>query len=184
MCNFHSTVWRLLGQEVQTAHTPDNSHTGMIEKAGWKVNQPNAAIVVFEAEWNGIGEVPPITKLIRNSGECPTQVERAVIEHYTKLRDFLASGKDWKYFSVFEKYADVWARLKVLPQGVVFPKDCGYLNLSGLTSLPQGVVFPEKIGGSLYLSGLTSLPQGVVFPKDCGYLDLRGDLKAQLKRKP
>jgi hypothetical protein len=64
----------------------------------------------------------------------------------------------------------------------VFPKECGYLYLSGLTTLPAGLVFPKECG-YLYLGGLTTLPAGLVFPKECGYLDLRGDLKAQYQNK-
>ena len=163
-------------------HLPNNSHAEMIEKAGWKANEPLRKVVVFEAEWDGQGEIPSAAKLLKNNvSECPVQVERAIVKYYGKLKGFLETGRDWKFFGDLAKFADVWQRLKVLPPGVVFPKECGSLDLRGLTSLPQGVVFPKECG-YLYLMGLTSLPQGVVFPaKIGGYLDLRSDLKAQLK---
>ena len=115
---------------------------------------------VFEAEWDCQGDIPAVSKLLtNNASECPPQVERAVVKYYKRLQEFILTGDHWEDWGEFEKFSDVWAKIKVLPQGVVFPKDCGSLDLSGLTSLPQGVVFP----------------------KDCGYLYLRGDLKAQLK---
>ena len=188
-------------------HTPTNSHTEMIEAAGWRVNEPNRKTVVFEAEWDGVGDVPPAEKLIKNNREeCPELVKKAVLKHYTALRDVLVGKGDWRRFADFEKDSDVWARLTSLPAGVVFPekisgslylpslsslpagvvfpaKISGSLDLSRLTSLPEGVVFPEKIGGYLDLSRLTSLPADVKFPKECGYLDMPNNLKAQLNRK-
>ena len=47
----------------------------------------------------------------------------------------------------------------------------GSLYLSGLTSIPEG--FNPTVGGSLDLSGLTSIPEGFN-PTVGGYLDLRG----------
>ena len=41
MCDFHSTAWRMSGQDIQVAHLPSNSHSGMIDAAGWRVNEPN-----------------------------------------------------------------------------------------------------------------------------------------------
>ena len=182
MCDFHSTAWRLVGQDVQMCHLPSNSHSEMIDAAKWRVNEPNKRAVVFEAEWDCQGEIPAVAKLLKhNASECPPQVERAVVKYYKALQECILNGDHWKDFSEFVKFSDVWARMRVLPQGVVFPKECGYLDLGGLTSLPQGVVFPKECG-YLYLGGLTSLPQGVVFPeKISGYLDLRGDLKAKLQ---
>ena len=103
----------------------------MIEKAGWRANEPNKKVIVFEAEWDCKGDIPVAARLLKNNAsECPEQVERAVVKYYTKLRAFLENGEGWKRFSDFENFADVWSRLK---------------------SLPEGVTFPEKIGGSLCL---------------------------------
>lgn len=71
MCDFHSTAWRVLGQEIQMLHQSDNSHSNMIDKAGWRVNQPNRAPINFEAEWNCEGDMPKEGEFIRNFGECP-----------------------------------------------------------------------------------------------------------------
>ena len=44
----------------------------------------------------------------------------------------------------------------------------GSLYLSGLTSIPKELVLPTTIGGSLYLSGLTSIPKDLVLPTTIG----------------
>ena len=49
MCDWHSTAWRLIGQEVQCAHKSNNSHAESIEEAGWRVNEPNRKTIIFEA---------------------------------------------------------------------------------------------------------------------------------------
>ncbi|MDB6027545.1 MAG: hypothetical protein JWM68_3768 [Verrucomicrobiales bacterium] len=204
MCDFHSTAWRLLGQEIQMAHDPNNSHSDMIDKAGWRVNQPHRPIVIFEAEWSGDGDVPSNGSLIRNSGECPEKLVAAIRRHYEKLKEAISEGKHLgTYFQEFEKYSDVWARVKALPEGVTFPAKCDYLDLSSLTSLPEGVTFPAKCDyldlrsltslpegvtlpadlKTLDLRSLTSLPEGVTFPADLKTLDLRSDLKAQLRNR-
>ena len=110
MCDFHSTVWRLIGQDVQTFHLPTNSHSEMVNAAGWRENEPNRKTVVFESEWNGDGEVPDINKLLKNNAsECPAQVERAVIKYYRTLKAAITpGGKFDKIFSDPQKFQDVW----------------------------------------------------------------------------
>src|SRR5579859_2435383 len=98
MCDFHSTIWRELGQEVQMFHLPSNSHSEMVQASSWRDNEPNRQTLIFEAEWNGQGEMPSPSRLIRNSGECPERVVNAIMRHYTKLSEALKFGK-W-----FEKY--------------------------------------------------------------------------------
>jgi hypothetical protein len=137
MCDFHSTAWRVLGQDIQCAHNSDNSHSGMIEEAGWRDNEPNRAINIFEAEWNGEGELPGNAKLIRNIGECPEQLVRRIRSHYTKLKEAITDGKHFDfYFSDTEKWADVWNR--AIANGVA-------------------VVMPKVFGGNLYVSGTAKL---------------------------
>ena len=182
MCDFHSTVWRLLGQDAQCAHDSQNSHSEAVQKAGWRDNEPNRKINLFEAEWNGEGDLPSDEKLVRNSGECPEKLMIAIRRHYLRLQKFIQSGKEWKHFADIEKWADVWGKIKVLPADVKFPAQFGYLDLSSLTSLPADVKFPAECG-YLDLRSLTSLPADVKFPAECGSLDLRSDLKAQLPRK-
>ena len=57
----------------------------------------------------------------------------------------------------------------------------GSLYLGGLTSIPEG--FNPTVGGSLYLSSLTSIPEGFN-PTVGGSLDLGSDLKCNYKRLP
>ena len=169
MCDFHSTCWRLLGQEIQVAHNQKNSHSGAIQEAGWRENEPNRRINVFEAEWNGIGEMPPDSKLIRNSDECPEKLVKAIRSHYIKLNEALTTGKHvlaGGYFSS-EKWLDVLVAAVANGMSVAFPERVGgSLYLGGLTSA-KGLVLPKSIGGSLDLCGLTSA-NGLVLPKSIG----------------
>ena len=131
MCDFHSTAWRMIGQDIQVTHTPDNSHSGMINKVGWRVNEPNRKAIVFEVEWNGRGAMPSDTKLIRQCGECPEPLVKRIREHYRKLAETLKTGKHLlTYFADIEKWSDVWSKV---------------------TSLPENVKFPETVSGGLYL---------------------------------
>ena len=161
MCNFHSICGRMNGDVAELLHDPSNSHSGMISTAKWRDNKPNEIIRVFEAEWGGRGKFPSDSQLIRNADDCPERLKKKILEHYSKLQEFISSGKHLAYFEDCEKYADVWP--------------C-------LTSLPDNVKFPETINGSLYLRGLTSLPDNVKFPKTINdSLYLRGDLLAKYK---
>ena len=175
MCDFHSTAWRLLGQEVQCAHLPNNSHAESIEAAGWRVNEPNRTIIVFEAEWDGEGEFPADGKLIRNLRDCPDMLVEAIRRHYAKLREALDAGKHVTGAGYFcaEKWLDVLEKAATR-FSVAFPQSIGdSLYLSGLTSA-KDLVLPQSIGGSLDLSGLTSA-KDLVLPQSIGdSLDLRG----------
>jgi hypothetical protein len=64
----------------------------------------------------------------------------------------------------------------------VLPKTVGgSLYLSGLTSA-KDLVLPKTVGGSLYLSGLTSA-KDLVLPKTVGgSLDLKDSVREELKR--
>jgi RNase P/RNase MRP subunit p29 len=82
MCDFHSILGVALGDKFEIIHDPSNSHSGM---AGNLVNKPNRKPVIFEAEWNGEGEIPADGSLIRNSGECPERLTKRIRAHYLKL---------------------------------------------------------------------------------------------------
>ena len=176
MCDFNSTAWRLLGQEIQCAHNQENSHSGASEAAGWRDNEPNRKIVVFEAEWDGEGEMPSDSKLIRNIGECPPQLVKAIRRHYTRLHEAMESGKHCghgEYFSE-EKWLDVLMAVINGGFAVAFPQSIGgYLYLRGLTSA-KDLVLPQSIGGYLDLSGLTSAKDLVLPQSIGGSLDLSG----------
>jgi hypothetical protein len=162
MCDFHSTVWRMLGDSIEMLHDPSNSHSEMIQVAKWRTNEPNRKVTVFEAEWDGQGDIPSDSRLIRNNGECPERLVSRIRSHYVKLKEAIETGKHLDgYFSDLAKYGDVWAHVK---------------------KLPDNVTFPEKMSGSLDLSSLKTLPDNVTFPKECGYLYLSSDLKRKIKR--
>lgn len=113
ICDFHSTAWRLLGQTVEMCHLQNNSHSEMIENAGWRHNEPNKTVRVFEAEWNGDGEVPSCGSFVCNSGECPERLMTAIRQHYLRLKECLATGKHiqpGEYFADHKKWADVWSK--------------------------------------------------------------------------
>lgn len=91
MCDFHSILGVALGENnFEIRHDKSNSHSGM---AGDIRNEPNRKTVIFEAEWNGQGDLPPDTKLIRNIGECPERLVKKIRDHYIKLKEALVNGK-------------------------------------------------------------------------------------------
>ena len=170
MCDFHSTAWRMLGQDVQVAHLPNNSHSEMIEKAKWRDNEPNRKIIVFEAEWDGTGEVPSDGKLVRNSGECPEKLMTAIRQHYLRLRKCLISGKHLDgHFKDHTKWADVWS--KAMERGFM-PDFSNVVEFCGDVIIEQGAtatlpVLKEVSGDVRIGQGATAtLP---VLEK-CGYV--------------
>ena len=129
MCDFHSTCWRLIGPDAECAHLPTNSHSESITAAGWRENQPNRKTIVFEVEWDLRGDMPADSKLIRNHGDCPEQLVTAIKRHYLAAKKFIETGEGWKKFGDLEKWGDLWSKVRVLPEGVTFPKECGSLYL-------------------------------------------------------
>ena len=128
MCEFHSTAWRVIGQDIQMAHLPANSHSEMIEAAGWRVNEPNRQAVVFEAEGTCEADVK-----IRQMEECPEKLVAAIKRHYRKLEKCQENGeglRDGEYFSDSQKFSDVWSRVKRLPENMTWPQTVTYLYLS------------------------------------------------------
>lgn len=117
MCDFHSTCWRELGQDIQVTHVISNSHSEAIIKAGWRDNEPNRKTVNFEAEWDGEGEMPENNNLIRNFEECSEKLANRIREHYIKLSEAITTGK-WldSYFKDIDTWRDVWA--KAIEKGV------------------------------------------------------------------
>lgn len=129
MCNFHSTAWRKLGQDEQMLHFPHNSHAQMISEAGWRGNEPNRRTIVFEAEWDGVGQFPTDEKLVRNAAECPKQLLAAIRRYYHMVSESIREGKHLDFFGDMTKYKDIWERITTLPDGVTFPATCQYLYL-------------------------------------------------------
>ncbi len=117
MCDFHSIVVRKDGAK---AHVAANSHSGAVEAAKWRENQPNRDPFFNECEWDGIGKFPGVDKITR--GEPVNERQAKVIEgHYACLSQLLADPEkhaatmclDGGIFSA-DEYADV--RWKVLVQ--------------------------------------------------------------------
>ena len=187
MCDFYSAIGRQIGQLPEIYHDQTNSHSGMIEKCGWRVNQPNAKTLIFEFECkeeillSDCDLFEKASSLIRNFGECPESLVKKFVAQAVKIRAFLKEEKGGEFFTDWEKWGDVLAKCSKLPENVTFPKECGYLDLNGLKELPENVTFPEKIGGYLDLNDLKELPENVTFPKECGSLYLNGDLKYKMK---
>ena len=150
MCDFHSTAWRLLGQEIQCAHLANNSHGESIAAAGWRVNEPNRKTVVFEAEWDGVGDLPTDEALIRNSGECPHNLITAIRRHYTKLAEAIKTGKHLDgYFADTKKWCDVWNAAIANDVPINLPSVfAGDLTVSGSANIEA----LTKVGGDLTVS--------------------------------
>ncbi len=127
----------------------------MIEKAGWRVNEPNKKTVVFESEWDGEGDLPSATKLIRNHGDCPEQLEKRIVSHYRKLQEAIKDGKHLdSYFADTKKWADVWNKAIASGAPVTLPEVFeGDLYVSGSAKLDALV----KVGGYLYVYGSAKL---------------------------
>ena len=128
MCDFHSIVGVALGERYELLHTPDNSHSGMIESYGKSLgapdlsNKPLRKTVLFEAEWDGEGDLPPDTRLVRNASECPEKLMGMIREHYHKLEEAMTTGKHLDgYFSDTAKWSDVWNQCIKRGVSVVFP---------------------------------------------------------------
>ena len=147
MCNFHATVWRLFGQEIQMLHDGGNSHSNMIDTAKWRVNEPNRSVIIFEAEWNCEGEMPKDDKLIRNSDECPNTLLVAIRRHYQRVREAITTGRHLDTcFADTKKWDDVWC--KAIAEGVAVTLPAvfeGNLDVYGSAQLDAPAL--TKVGG-------------------------------------
>ena len=172
MCEFHSIVISTSGQ---IAHIPSNSHSGAIAAANWSDNGVSTAIRnkggLFEAEWNGRGDVPPTPALLKHTTrDFPNTVETVARAHYEKLWRYLSGENDTKLDKYFE--ADVWLdvqlqRLIGNGEGSVRIKcdkagDATHVDLSGCTGLTSVPAFPNAT--HVDLSGCTGLTSVPAFP--------------------
>ena len=173
MCDFHSTIWRLIGQDVQMFHLASNSHSEMVAASGWRENEPNRKVLVFEAEWNGAGEMPGDSRLVKsNFGECPDKVIKAIRKHCLKLKEALSEGKHFdKYFADAKVWGDVWTAAMRNGQNIDFSEVTEFtvsiyvrqgatltapkLAKSGSIDVQQGATLtaPElkEVSGSIYV---------------------------------
>ena len=99
----------MIGQDIQCAHLPSNSHSESISAANWRENEPNRQTIIFEAEWSGSGDQPSDSVLIRNIGECPEPLVKRIREHYRRLKEAITTGKYLDtHFADTKKWCDVW----------------------------------------------------------------------------
>jgi hypothetical protein len=175
MCDFHSVLGVAIGDKFEIIHDSTNSHSGM---AGTLVNKPNRKAIIFEAEWNGVGEVPPSAVLIRNNGECPERLEKMIRAHYVKVKEALATGAHLNtYFKDTKKWADVWNAAIKAGAPVVLPAVfSGDLWLYGDAKLDAAAL--TNVGGYLWLYGDAKL-EAAALTSVGGDLVLYGDAKLE-----
>ena len=163
----------MIGQDIQVAHLASNSHSEMIKSAGWRDNEPNRKILVFEAEWNGEGELPPDTKLIRNCGECPEKVKSRIKAHYQKLKEALETGRHLDgYFADADKWGDILTEAMNRGHAFDFSK---VVSLGGTVYVREGATFTAPV---LTKCGTVDVRKGATFtapvlPEVSGYVDVR-----------
>lgn len=90
MCDFHSICCRIDGA---IAHVASNSHSEAARAAGWLENDARQRFV--EVQWNGVGEMPPISDMIASDAKSDDLTERqvaAITAHYRDLAETLRSG--------------------------------------------------------------------------------------------
>ena len=85
MCDFHSICVRVDGAKT---HLRTNSHSGSVDAAKWRENQPNRDPFFVEAEWNGLGQYPGADKICRST---PNEAQRKTVDaHYQALAAVMA----------------------------------------------------------------------------------------------
>ena len=175
MCNFHATVWRLFGQEIQMLHDGGNSHSNMIDNAKWRVNESNRSVILFEAEWDCEGdEMPKDDKLIRNSDECPNDLLVAIRRQYQRVKEAITTGRHLDtWFNDTKKWDDVWC--KAIAEGVAVTLPAvfeGNLVVYGSAKLDA----LTEVGGYFVVSGSAQL-DAPALTKVGGYLFVDGSAK-------
>ena len=97
MCDRFSIIVR---RDGAIYHDPSNSHSGMVERAGWTENGVNASLrgkaAFIEMEWNGVGAMPTwgdekFTRL--NGGDYTKAQQDAGETFYRRLKSYL-DGED------------------------------------------------------------------------------------------
>ena len=156
MCTFHSILGIALGDKFEICHLPINSHDEMAANYGRGdlKNKPNRRPVIFEAEWDGKGPLPPDSVLIRQCDECPERLKNMIRSHYEKLKKALTGGKHLTpdgYFGDTLKYADVWSAAIEAGVPVTLPAVFrGDLDVAGAATLDAPAL--TEVGGDLSVS--------------------------------
>jgi hypothetical protein len=193
MCDFHSCV---IFRDGQLSHLPTNSHSGIVEASGRRENQPNRDRFFWEWEWDGIGAVPSIQKLLSDSESAPQNVIRKALDHAKYLSEALTEGKHFQpggYFSDTKIWCDVWNQAMRDGQVLTLPSVFhGYLDVSGEAKLDAPALTEvggylavsgeakldalTKVGGNLAVSGEAKL-DAPALTEVGGYLDVSGEAK-------
>jgi prefoldin subunit 5 len=147
----------MIGQDIQCAHLPSNSHSESISASKWRENEPNRQTIIFEAEWSGSGDQPSDAVLIRNIGECPEPLVKRIREHYRRLKEAITTGKYLDtHFADTKKWCDVWNAAIKNGAPVVLPAVFeGNLYVYGSSKLDAPAL--TKVGGNLYVDGSSKL---------------------------
>ena len=198
MCNFHSILGIALSDKLEICHLPSNNHVDMAANCGHRglKNKPNRRPVIFEAEWDGKGPLPPDSVLIRECDECPERLKNMIRSHYEKLKKALTGGKHLTpdgYFGDTLKYADVWSAAIAAGAPVTLPAvflgglvvhRSARLDALALTAVVGALVVYDEatlaaltdIGGYLSVSGAATLAAPALTAVG-GHLDVYGAAK-------
>jgi len=173
MCDFHSILGIAIGENYEIRHDSGNSHSEMANELR---NLPNRQPVIFEAEWNGEGDVPSDGTLIRNNGECPDRLTKKIRDHYIKLKEAITTGKHFDgYFKDTKKWADVWCRAIANNVPIQLPAVFhGNLTVYGSAKLDAPAL--TEVGGNLYVYASAKL-DAPALTEVGGYLTVDGSAK-------
>jgi len=179
MCDFYSEIGRKIGQQPETYHDSFNSHSGMIESAGWRDNDNTRAVVFeFECKLEILLSVKDLhaeaSKLIRNYGECPDVLVRKFIANALRVRKALKEGIKPGDFDT-KTHADVWNNAIAQNVPVELPDVFeGYLDVSGSAKLDAPEL--KEVGGNLVVYGSAKL-DAPELKEVGGYLAVSGSAK-------
>ena len=182
MCDFFSSICRIDGTIF---HAPHNSHSRMVEEAGWKENDQMADLReprFVEVEWNGRGEYPGAESVAR--GTINEKQRKAIDLLYGNLEKLVSNPNEHAvrmftgkgYFSG-ANFADVWwfilARFDLSEE---VKSKIASLEFYALGSIPPLHPLPAgltSVGGNLDVEGYSHpLPAGLTSVG--GYLYVEG----------
>ena len=143
MCDFHSVV---IYADGAMFHVPQNSHSAAVKASGRQENDGEDRRF-WEWEWDGKGDKPLISKVLRGYASAPANVIRVAESHIDRLAR--AMNGDIDAFFVNSQYVDVLLRSpgSVL-KGLTIAQGCKLWDLTSVKSL-DGVKLEQgcKLGG-------------------------------------
>ena len=121
MCDFHSICVR---RDGTVAHLPSNSHSGAVEKAGWRENDQMADFrepYFVEVEWKPVAAAPRVDEIVR--GPINEKQRKIIESHYTALNKLLSDPAAHAERMLFDggifaddRYADIRWRVLIHDQ--------------------------------------------------------------------